>query len=363
MEDNDVAPKKQTPAWQNRVINPLQIGGIETSVLDDGPGRGTRIAWVNTGSGLRYRVVIDRGLDIVDAFHNQHSLAWLSHGGVTAVRPDVNRGIEWLWTFAGGLLTTCGLTHAGGPESDEFGERGLHGRASNLAAQVESICQPNLTMGKMDMSITAVVRESRVFGPNLELRRTISSTLGEPAIRVHDVVTNVGNSRTPHMILYHMNYGWPLVDKGTRIVWKGRCTSRGLDMDNDIFNDQHDFRTCQGPLERHRGTGEACGFIDVTPDSDGMCTVGLYNAKLGLAVATRYKKKQLPSLANWQHWGPGEYVTGLEPGTNPPIGQGKARALKQLIHLDPGANRTYDLEISVLAGTSEIRKFLKAAGR
>jgi hypothetical protein len=363
MEDIDVATKKNTPAWQDKVINAAQVGGIETSVLDDGPGRGTRIAWVNTGSGLRYRVVLDRGLDIVDAFHNQHSLAWLSHGGVTAVRPDANKGIEWLWTFAGGLLTTCGLTHAGGPEHDQFGERGLHGRASNLPAQLESISQPNLATEKLDMSITAVMKESRVFGPNLELRRTISSTLGEPTIRIHDVVTNVGNSRTPHMLLYHMNYGWPLVDKGTQIVWKGRCTSRGLDMDDAIFNDAHDYRTCQGPLEPHRGTGEACGFIDVEPDADGMCTVGLYNEKLPLAVAMKYKKKQLPSLANWQHWGPGEYVTGLEPGTNPPIGQGKARELKQLIHLDPGKSRTYDLQISVLTDEQDIRRFLKAAGR
>ena len=53
--------------WQDKVGNYTQIGGIETSVLDNGPGRGTRIAWVNTGSGLRYRVIIDRGLDIADA--------------------------------------------------------------------------------------------------------------------------------------------------------------------------------------------------------------------------------------------------------------------------------------------------------
>ena len=56
---------------------------------------------------------------------------------------------------------------------------------------------------------------------------------------------------------------------------------------------------------------------------DGMCTIGLHNSKLGLAVVMHYKKRQLPALANWQHWGPGEYVTGLEPGTNPPIGQAR----------------------------------------
>ena len=357
-----MAKKKRKLNGQDRVGNVAQIGGIETSVLDNGLGRGTRIAWVNTGSGLRYKVVIDRGLDIVDAFYNQHSLVWLSHAGVTAPKPDANRDLEWLWSFAGGLLTTCGLTHVGGPETDEFGQRGLHGRISNIPAEIESIVQPDLSDGRLDMSITAVMRQHRVFGPNLELRRTISGTLGEPSIRIHDVVTNVGNARTPHMLLYHCNYGWPLADEGTKIVWKGQCQSRGLDMDNAIFNDRHDFRTCCKPLAGHKAGGEACGFIDVTPDRNGMCTVGLYNEKLNLAVMTRYKKEQLPCLANWQHWGPGEYVTGLEPGTNFPIGQAAARRQKKLLQLGPGKSRTYDLEITALTGEKEIRKFLTTAG-
>jgi len=349
--------------WQNKVNNYAQVGGVETSVLDNGLSKGTRIAWVNTGSGLRYKVVIDRGLDIVDAFYNQYSLAWLSHSGVTYPRPDANRGLEWLRSFAGGLLTTCGLTHVGGPETDEFGERGLHGRISNIPANVESIVQPDLLRAKLQMSITAVAKESCVFGPNLELRRTISSRLGEPTVRIHDVVTNLGNMPTPHMILYHCNFGWPLVDEGTDIVWKGKWASRGLDMDNAIFNRKHNFRKCQKPIESHRGGGEACGFIDVIPDKKGVCTVGLYNRKLGLALAIKYKKKQLPWLANWQHFGPGEYVTALEPGTNPPIGQSKARKQKQLIHIASGASKTYDLEMTVLIDKRQINHFLKTAGQ
>jgi hypothetical protein len=349
--------------WQDKLGNPAQVGGIETSVLDNGPGKGTRIAWINTGAGLRYKVVIDRALDIVEAFHNQHSLVWLSHVGVTAPRPDANQGIEWLWSFAGGLVTTCGLSHAGAPDDDESGQRGLHGRISNIAAEVESIVQPDLRAGKLDMSITAVVKEYRVFGPTLQLRRTISSTLGQASIRIHDVVTNIGNTSTPHMLLYHCNYGWPLVDEGTKIVWKGTCQSRGLDMDDAIFSDKSDFRTCRKPSENHRGTGEACGFIDVTADRKGYCTIGLYNPKLGLAVATRYKKTQLPCMANWQHWGPSEYVTGLEPATNFPIGQSAARRQKKLIHLGPGKSRTYDLEISVLTKDTDINAFLKTAGQ
>lgn len=358
-----MAKKNGQTNWQGKVSNHAQIGGIETAVLDNGLGKGTRIAWVNTGSGLRYKVVIDRALDIVDAFHNQHSLVWHSTAGVTAPRPDANEALEWLWSFAGGLVTTCGLSHAGGPDDDESGRRGLHGRISNLPAEVESVIQPDLTSSKPQMSITAVVKESRVFGPALQLRRTISSPLGEATIRIHDVVTNLGNEPTPHMMLYHCNYGWPLADDGTQIVWKGSCQSRGMDMDNAIFNDSHDYRTCRKPLEAHRGGGEACGFIDVTADKDGICTIGLYNARLNLAVMTKYKKKQLPCMANWQHWGPGEYVTGLEPGTNFPIGQSAARRQKKLIHLAPGKSRTYELEISVLTDERDIKQFLQAGSQ
>jgi len=354
--------KARQSNWHNKVINYAQLGGIETSVLDNGPGKGTRIAWVNTGSGLRYKVVIDRGLDIVEAFYNRYSLAWLSHGGVTGPRPDANRGLEWLYSFAGGLLTTCGLTHVGGPESDEFGERGLHGRISNIRGRVESTVQPDPASGRLEMSITAIMKQSRVFGPNLELRRTISSTLGEATVRIQDVVTNVGNAATPHMILYHCNFGWPLVDEGTEIVWKGEWMSRGMEMDNAIFNSRHNFRKCQRPRDSHRGGGEACGFIDVAADRRGVCTIGLYNRRLGVAVAITYKKKQLPCLANWQHWGPGEYVTALEPGTNPPIGQGSARQQKKLIRIAPGKSRTYDLEMAVLTDKKQVGDFLKAAG-
>jgi hypothetical protein len=37
--------------------------------FDNGLGKGARIAYINTGAPLGYKVVIDRGLDIADAFY------------------------------------------------------------------------------------------------------------------------------------------------------------------------------------------------------------------------------------------------------------------------------------------------------
>ena len=344
--------------WFNKISNPAQLGGIETAVIDNGLGRGTRIAWINTGTGLRFKVVIDRAMDIADAFYNQHSLAWLSHTGITAPEPFSNKGLDWLKTFGGGLLTTCGLSHVGGPEADEYGERGLHGQISNLAAELESIIQPDPVAGKMDMSLTGKMKQSQVLGPNFELKRTISATLGEAAIRIHDEVFNRGNTEAPHMLLYHLNFGWPLVDEGTEIIWQGDWQPRE-GAQNKIFIEGNNYRTCPAPLAEHSGTGEEVAMINIISDPLGLCTCGLYNEQLGLALSLRFSKKQLPWLINWQHWGKDEYVTGLEPSTNRLIGQAKAREQKELIFLQPGETRTYDLELEMLENEEKINSFLK----
>lgn len=334
--------------YKDKISNHAQMGGIETSILDNGLGRGNRIAWINTGKGLRYKVVIDRGMDIADAFYNQHSLAWLSHGGFIAPQPNSDRGIDWLKTFGGGLLTTCGLSHVGGPEKDEFGERGIHGNISNLSAEIVSIIQPDPVAGKMEMSITGIIKETKVFGPSLELRRTISGILGEPMLKIHDEVINRGNTPAPLMLMYHFNFGYPMVDEGTKILWEGKWKPRFGDENAKIFKEGNDFKTCPAPIDDHLGTGEEVVFIDPNADDSGMCVAGLHNEKIGLKVEINFKKDQLPHLVNWQHWGKGEYVTGIEPATNPPIGQAQARANKELIFLKSYETRSFDLEIRTI---------------
>ena len=346
-------------SWSGKISNHTQLGGIETSVIDNGAGRGNRIAWINTGTGLRYKVIIDRAMDIAEAFYNQYSLTWLSHLGITRPQPFSGQGLNWLRTFGGGLLVTCGLSHVGGPEKDEHGERGIHGLINNIPAEIESIIQPDPVAGKMEMSITGIIKETKIFGPSLELRRTISGTLGQASIHIHDEVINRGNVPAPHMILYHCNFGWPLVDEGTDIIWSGEWQSKSGGINNKIFNEEYNFRKCPPPLNEHDDTGEAVAFIDVKPESSGKCTCGLYNSKIGIAMAMRFDKKQLPWLTNWQHWGKGEYVTGLEPGTHPPIGQARARKDKQLILLQPGETRSYDLEIEIMDSEVKINDFLK----
>ncbi len=351
----------KNPEYKDMFCNNSQIASIETSILDQGPGKSVRIAWINTGSGLRYKVVLDRALDIVDAFFNQHSLTWLSEAGITKPGTGEENGNGWLTRWAGGLVTTCGLTHIGGSEKDGDTERGLHGKISNVPAIVESIIQPDIIAGKNEMSITAITKQADALGTNLQLRRTISSTVGQPSIKIKDVVTNLSSSPAPHMILYHCNFGWPLVAPGVDIILNGKYQPMSGEMHHEVFNSKNNFKKCAKPRNDNEKGFQGCALVDLKTDRNGCCLAGICNKKLGLGIAMKYKKAQLPVLTNWQLWKKGDYITALEPGTNGPIGQNAAKKQKELIYLAPGKSRTYEIEFTVLTGKKQIDSFIKSA--
>lgn len=351
---------KASIVWSDKLTNIAQVGGIETAVLDSGASRGLRVAWFNTGTGLRFKVILDRAMDIAEAFFNQHGLAWLSHLGPTAPQPFSDKGADWLRTFGGGLLTTCGLTHVGGPETDEFGDRGVHGYISNIPAEIESIVQPDPSRGKYTMSITGIMRETKIFGPSLELRRTISATLGKSSIHIHDEVINRGNTAAPHMLLYHYNFGWPLADEGSLLHWEGRTLRKDEQGHLVEFKPELQFKQCPALRDAHLGNGEEIAVVDIASDPEGRASCGIHNPALGLAVLLKFQKQQLPWMTNWRHWAQGEYVTGLEPGTHPPIGQSKARAEKTLIFIQPCETKKYEVEIEVVHGENTHALFQKS---
>jgi hypothetical protein len=343
--------KSMDSVWSNKVSQVAQIGGIETAVLDNGISRGMRVAWFNTGSGFRFKVLIDRGMDIADAAYNQFNLAWLNHAGFSPPQLLSDKGLDWLRTFGGGLVNTCGLQHVGGPEKDETGERGIHGRISNIPAEIISIIQPDPARGQFDMQLVGRMRESNIFGPNLELVRTITATLGTSRISIQDEIINRGNIPAPHMILYHCNFGWPLADAGTRLLWKGEMTTRL----GEAFTAGEAFKILRDTLPEHSGNGEEVAVVDILSDEQGNCSCGIHNPALELAVVLQFPKEQLPWLTNWQHLAKGEYVTGIEPGSHPPIGQALARERETLRHIAPGETKCYNLTLEVISGNDTIQ--------
>ena len=338
-----------------KFINPSQIGGIDAYCVDEGPARGVRALCVNTGGGLRYRILVDRGLDIDQAFFNQHSLAFLTHKGVTPPTRGLDRGEDWLKSFAGGLLTSCGPFNIGPPDRDGE-ELGLHGPHSNTGATIESVIQPNPREGRTIMSVTGVIRYGAFYGPCVQLRRTISSTLGANTIEIVDEFTNAGNQPAPHAWLLHINFGYPLVDAGAELCYDSPRVEP-IDAPESIarFARGVDYKRVLPPQEKHRGPTSAVAYLFPRPtDRQGNATVAIVNGKLGLGVAIHYNTKEFPRCGNWQHFGPHEYVTALEPMNGTIAGRSSDRRSGLLDHIQPGAKKMYRYRLEVVSDRNRL---------
>lgn len=354
----------------NKFDNLQQVGGIRTGSLDTaGPGGpSVRCAFFNTGSGLTFTVALDRGGDIIDANYNQHALAYLSPQGILPPNHAYNFDADWLYGWPGGLLTSCGPLTVGWPKSTPpaLGRVGLHGHYSNVVTSIQSLINPDPARGIFDMSITLVGRDARVFGPVVEVTRTISCTLGQPQIRVTDTVLNRGNTTIPHNWLYHINYGYPLVDEGTRLIYKGPATPWDFADPSASHDDKwlNAIKTVTAPLEAHRGMGEHGAIVDLTPASDGFCTTGLINPNLELGVMMTYPKAHFPRMANWQHLGPnGSYVIGLEPFNGSLLGLDKDSYPQAKQELKPLESKTYQLAFTIVDGKEELNTLAKHDGK
>ncbi len=334
----------------DKFILPAQAGGIEQYTIDEGPARGVRALCVNTGAGLRYRVLADRGLDIDHAFHNHHSLTFLAHKGLTPPTRGFDGGLDWLKGFPVGLLTSCGPFNTGAPANDNGEELGLHGPHSNTAATLESIIQPDPRAGRLDMTIVGSLKYGSFYNPCIELRRTITSRLGSNSISITDDFFNAGNQDVPHQWLLHINFGYPLIDAGSQFCYDAsRVDPIDSESSRQHFNPGNDYKRIPAPLESHRGPESFIAYLYPKPtDPSGKTTVAVLNPTLNLAVAIHYNTSEFPRCGNWQHWGPHEYVGALEPMNGGVEGRDKDRAKGWLDTLKSAAHKTYRYQIEVV---------------
>jgi hypothetical protein len=324
------------------VGNQTQLGGARHYELTDGWGRNLRAIDVNSGSGLFYTVLPDRGMDISLASFKGHNLVYLTCNGETHPSYFEPEKFGWLRTFTGGLLTTCGLTYLGAPVTDGNEELGLHGRYSTIPAK--QVADLSGWIGdEYHIRLSGTIEEASMFGNKLRLQREIASIMGQSVIKIKDIITNFGYSPSPYTILYHINLGYPLLseDAGLQIEPletqpRNEAAKAGMD----------DFRKFIKP---QAGYDEQVFCHTLPPDSNGECSATLSNKKLGIALRVKYKNTQLPFLIQWKMMGHGEYILGLEPSNVPLKNRKQLRDENILPFLAPGESVTNDIEIEITA--------------
>jgi len=332
-----------------RIGDLSQVGGLRPFTFSEGPARGVAGVDVRSGSGFNYTVLVDRGLDLSVAEYRGIPIAWRSCVGDRSPVYFEPEGFRWLRTFGGGLLVTCGLDTTGVPSEDVGQEFGLHGRYTSLPA--ERVCADEQWTGNScTLVVEGRVRQASVFGENLVLHRRLETPLGESRILLRDRVENAGSEVQPHLILYHWNFGFPLVDEGTRLFAPVQAI---VPRDDEAAKGLKRAMVVDPPARRP----EQCYFYTLA-SRRGWTEVALVNSRLndgkGLGVLLRYRAETLPHFVQWKCMAEGTYVVGLEPTNCELLGRAEARRQGKLVTLRPGQSVEYEIEMQMLDGKAAI---------
>jgi hypothetical protein len=184
------------------------------------------------------------------------------------------------------------------------------------------------------------------------LTRRIEAELGGTSISIDDRVENRGFRPTPHMLLYHYNVGYPVLDEGAELLVPSRA----------IVHAAHGDLHAQGVGHRIQGLpradfSEQVYQHDVVAGADGMASTALINPALGgggIGIRLDYDRAALPCLIEWQCLQSGLYVLGIEPSTNHVLGRKFAEDRGELIFLEHGETRRYRMRLSVLDGADAV---------
>ena len=314
-----------------------QIAGFTRAILSDGLERDVEIIEMRSGAGLRIGVCPSRGMDVIFAELNGVNLTWRHPNG--AIHPAFYgaENFDWIRGAPNGLVTTCGLGSFGPPCEIDGEKWGIHDRfaytpAREVAPQTIWHDEENC-----EFRLSASVRQTRLFGANLELRRTLSVKLGENRLRLRDEIRNNGFEAAPFCVLYHCNFGYPLLEAGAQIIIDSQVRPR----DDDAARGLENWSSVESP---QTGFREQVFFHDLRGDNSSHGAAVIWNDARKIGVALRFDRAQLPFLTQWKMLGAGAYVMGLEPSNAPLASRAQLLERGEMPVLEAGETRPFEIE-------------------
>ena len=343
-------------------IGPEDVSGakgfsLAKRTLRGGLSDGVDVIHVDNGT-FSFDVLPTRGMGLWKAWLCELEIGWKSPVA-GPVHPKLvpltdPGGLGWLEGFDE-LLVRCGLESNGAPDFDKDGRLAypLHGRIANKPAHLVYV---SFDGDRREITIVGVVDETRFHFQKLRLTSTIKTTLGEPGLRIHDEVQNLSGLPAEMQMLYHTNFGQPLVDPGSKFVAPLKtvvpATSRAAE----------GIKTWDSYANEEAGYAEQVYFTELLADGDGRTQTLLKNAHGTRGVSMRFNIRGLPYFTLWKNTvaAADGYVTGLEPATNFPNARSYETEQGRVTRLPPGGKVAFDLQIEVHGNTAGVQKAEKA---
>jgi len=332
---------------------------VRKSVLHGGRQEGVEVIDVDNGK-LRFTVVPTRGMSVYQVAMGDLRLGWDSpvRGLVHPKYINLNarQGLGWLEGF-NEWMVRCGLEFFGAPGTDEFidntGKKStmdltLHGKIGNTPASMVEVTVER--QAPYRIAVRGKVEEAALHGPKLELWTEISTTPGAGAFQISDRITNRSAVEQEFGILYHSNYGPPLMEEGAKFFGPARqVTPINEHAAQDVSN-YHVYRAPQA------GFAEQVYCLRLWADPNDRTMVMLRNTAGDKAVSMAFSIKELPFFTLWKNAAAGEdgYVTGMEPGTGFPRNRAIERQFGRVPKLGPHESRSFTIDFALFAGKDQV---------
>lgn len=298
---------------------------------------GVRAAYLRNGSTIDALIVLDRAMDVAWLSTRGTPIVWHGPGGILPAHPGTLDDDAFERRFFGGLVTTCGLEAFGPAGHDSYGTWGPHGHINHLAAQ-DVAFETVFDAPAPYVEIRGIVEQARMFGESLRLERRWRAPIGGNTLELHDRVTNGGGSAVPHMLLYHCNAGYPLLDEDAEAF----VTARGVRGRDDVATAAlGEWNRGGAPDPQFK---EQVFVHEPLVGDDGWAKAGVRNPVRGLGFTVHFRPDQLSACFSWRMLGVKTYVMAVEPANCPTIeGRVAAASSGTLPFIAPGETREYDL--------------------
>lgn len=318
-----------------------QIAGVFPYQFSDGSERNVRAYRIRNAAGLDFSIILDRGMSIGDLSYFGIPISFMTGAGFVHPSYSDFNGLNWLRTWPGGFMSSCGLTQVGSPCVDNE-NLSLHGRIGSTPA-FNTGWSEEWSNDCLTLRVTGRMQETRMFEEKIELYRKISVVVDKPIINIIDTVENKCLKETPLMFLQHFNLGFPLLSKNTILELPKRKTiprdaiaEKGVNDCCQFFEPINDFE-------------EQVFYHDLDTDSKGLIHVRVTNHAFEnkkLIIDFSYLKKEFPILVEWKMMRAGTYVLGIEPANCHVEGRCKERENGTLRILQPGETSCHSLTIA-----------------
>jgi hypothetical protein len=332
---------------------------IKKHTLHGGKQEGVDVIEVDNGR-LRFMVVPTRGMSVLRVESGDVRLGWDSPVKEVVHPKFINLesrgGLGWLEGF-NEWLVRCGLEWAGHPGRDKFRNNvgdevemdlTLHGKIGNIpASEVEVFIEAGPTPR---IHIRGLVEERMFHGPKLSFWADISTELGSNSVRFDDTITNQSSDHQEFQIIYHANFGPPLLGSGARLTGAiGQVKS---------FN----AHAAKNAKTYNEYAAPQLGFIEQVyclhplAGPDGRTELLLQNDNGDQGVSLVFPIQQLPCVTLWKNLAAETegYVTGIEPGTGFPYTRRLEREAGRVPKLAPNETRRFSIDVLIHSNRSSV---------